>query len=122
VCLSNWPVPAGTPGPSQPRPVLEGRLKPGLSIEKAQAQLATLAGRLRAAYPKEDKDLAITLVKTRDVVLNPGFTLGLAFLTGLLCGVAPALQASKPDLVTALRDESAGRWRAFRRLGLPTCW
>src|SRR5262249_39586237 len=62
--------------------------------------------------------LAIPL--SLDVALDAkvfGFTLGLALLTGLLCGVAPALQASKPDLVSALRDESAGRWRAFRRLG-----
>src|SRR5262249_14768898 len=62
--------------------------------------------------------LAIPL--SLDVALDVkvfGFTLGLALLTGLLCGVAPALQASKPDLVAALRDESAGQWRGLFRLG-----
>jgi predicted permease len=58
---------------------------------------------------------------TLDVTLDArvlGFTLGLALLTGVLCGVAPALQASRPNLVAALRDESAGLGRRYRRLGL----
>lgn len=46
------------------------------------------------------------------------FTLGLALLTGLLCGLAPALQASRPDLVSAIKDESASLGHHYRRFGL----
>jgi predicted permease len=66
---------------------MKGRLKPGVSIAQAQAQLAALAGRLRTAYPKEDKDLAITLVKSRDVVLNPGIDGPILGVAGLLMGI-----------------------------------
>ncbi|MBO0861237.1 MAG: ABC transporter permease [Chloracidobacterium sp.] len=47
-----------------------------------------------------------------------GFTLLLAIITGLLFGLAPALRASKPDLVPALKDESGSEERLGRRFNL----
>jgi predicted permease len=43
------------------------------------------------------------------------FTVGVTLITGMLFGLAPALQASRPNLVSSLKDESSQR---LRRLGL----
>jgi predicted permease len=50
------------------------------------------------------------------------FTLALSTLTGLIFGIAPALQASRPDLVTTLKNDSPtlgpSHWRLNLRSGL----
>ncbi|MBI1895502.1 MAG: ABC transporter permease [Acidobacteria bacterium] len=45
------------------------------------------------------------------------FTAGLAVLTGILFGLVPALRATRPDLVTALKDQGGSGIR-LRRFGL----
>ncbi|HJP93206.1 MAG TPA: ABC transporter permease [Pyrinomonadaceae bacterium] len=45
------------------------------------------------------------------------FTVGVTLITGMLFGLAPALQASRPNLVSSLKDDS-GHGQRLRRLGL----
>ncbi len=46
------------------------------------------------------------------------FTLGLSLLTGIIFGLAPALEASKPDQVAALKADTPGMGGRGRRLNL----
>jgi predicted permease len=46
------------------------------------------------------------------------FTLGVSLLTGLVFGLAPALQASRPDLVPVLKNEQVALKQGSRRLTL----
>lgn len=47
------------------------------------------------------------------------FTLAVSLLTGLVFGLVPALQTTRPDLVSSLKDDAIGsNNQRFRRLGL----
>ncbi|MGH9163202.1 MAG: ADOP family duplicated permease, partial [Vicinamibacteraceae bacterium] len=55
---------------------------------------------------------------TRPDAMVFAFTIGLTVVTTILCGLAPALNASKTDLVTALKDTTASLERGVRRLSV----
>jgi predicted permease len=67
-----------------------------------------LLWRMRPAFLPED---ALQLKLDANVL---GFSLAISLATGLLFGLVPALQASRPDLVSALKDRSAQPGRGNR--------
>jgi len=80
--------------------------------------LGAIAGLLVAVWAR---DLLIKLSSATPIAaLDLGldyrvlaFTFSASLLAGVIFGLAPALQASKPDLIPALKNEAAGR--GFRR-------
>ena len=62
-------------------------------------------------------DLPLPLPITIDASLNPGvllFALGISLLAGLLFGLAPALQATRADVVSTIKNENTGGGPARR--------
>ncbi|HEX2487752.1 MAG TPA: ABC transporter permease, partial [Blastocatellia bacterium] len=77
-----------------------------------------LSDLFRFAVPKVDFDTADF---DYDLSLDYrvlGFTLALSVLTGVIFGLAPALQSSRPDLVTTLKGETAGVGAGRHRFNL----
>ena len=64
-----------------------GRLKPGVTKEQAQAQLATIAERLEREYPNDNKGRAVTAVPLAQAAINPNARQGVVAATALLMTV-----------------------------------
>ena len=80
---------------------LGGALGVGLAVVSLQALVAA--------------DLPLPIPITFDLSLDRtvlGFSLLVTFVAGLLFGLAPALQGTRPDVAPTLRDETAGGGRA----------
>jgi len=100
-----------------------GRLRIARQLLTESVLLAILgggAGLLLAAWGI-DALLALApqnLPRVKDVAIDSRallFTLSLTILTGLIFGLAPALQASKPDLNETLKDTGRGSTAGMRR-------
>jgi predicted permease len=73
------------------------------------------AGLLMVFRPSSDLPITLELGVDTTVFL---FTLGISILAGLVFGLVPALQASRPNLVTALKGEAASTEKGERRLSI----
>jgi len=91
----------------------ESLLLAALGGALALAVAAWLTDGLRAMLPDKNADMQAQLGFALDWRIL-GFTLGLSVVTGLLFGLAPALQASKLDLIPLLKDAGVSYVRDSR--------
>ncbi|HYL76234.1 MAG TPA: ABC transporter permease, partial [Bryobacteraceae bacterium] len=47
-----------------------------------------------------------------------GFSFGVSLLTGFICGIVPALRATRPDVVSSLKNDASASGSALSRFGL----
>ena len=52
---------------------ITGRLKPGVTLDQASAQVNTIATALAQAYPNDNRGRSLTLVPLAEATINPGF-------------------------------------------------
>ena len=63
---------------------LTGRLKPGVSLEQANANIALIAERLRREFPDENKNMYAAVVPAREATLSPDNRRIVLMIGGLL--------------------------------------
>ena len=86
-----------------------GRLKPGVTLPQAKADMDVIARNLAAAFPEADKDLGIDLVSMKeDIVGNVQ-----PFLLVLLAAVGFLLLIACANVANLLLARSLGRSREF---------
>ena len=101
-----------------------GRIVRGLLTESLL--LAFLGGAVGLLFAVWGLDLLLAALpedfpRLQDVSLDwrvLGFTFAVSILTGVVCGLAPALRASKPDLNDALKESGRGTTGGVRRARL----
>jgi predicted permease len=86
-----------------------GRLKPGVAIEQARADMGTLTSNLAAAYPADDKGISANLVPLKQRMIGDVQP----FLLVLLGAVGFVLLIACVNVATLLLARSTDRMREF---------
>ena len=89
------------------------KIKPGVTLRHAQAEMSSIASRLSTAYPQTNKQLSVVVAPLRDYIngnLTPAFVLTLMGAVGLLLLLAAANVANlQLTRMTARQREVATR-------------
>src|SRR5688572_22995893 len=102
------------------------RLKPGVTLEKARAEMDLIGQRLAVAYPDSNKGWGVAVDRLADVLISPGLktavtVLFAATLLVLLIGcanlasLAVARGISREGEMAVRAALGAGRWRLMRQ-------
>jgi predicted permease len=86
-----------------------GRLKPGVTLEQARADMSRVAGRLAETYPMVDKGSDVTALSLKENLVGDIRP----FLLVLLCAVGFVLLISCVNVANLLLARSTGRTREF---------
>ncbi len=63
---------------------ITGRLKPGVTLRQAQANLKTIGSQLAQEYPNDNQGRSVTLIPLAQATVNPGFRNNIVMAGGLL--------------------------------------
>jgi putative ABC transport system permease protein len=63
---------------------MTGRLKPGVTVQQAEANLKTIGRQLEQEYPNDNQGRSVTLVPLAQATINPGFRNNIVMAGGLL--------------------------------------
>lgn len=119
-------LPAGAENSPSRRYTAVGRLKPGVTVTQAQAEMNGIAAGLANEYPRTNKDWGIQIQPVRDMTLGffdePLMTLEgvVAFVLLIACANVAGLllaQGATQHKELAIRAAlGSGRWRLIRQL------